>query len=558
MIPAPSAVIDAVRAERLHRCGVGASSAKIIRNLESAYIASNVNQSTKPGPMEMSRKIGDAFSGLRTALAKLFLGCLIAVCAAVTGCTSALEQPEFNPERWAPPTMQTEWKPAAADQRVSFDVESDVAQFRGGADSANRATNYDLPALIDLALSQNPDTRSAWEAARMAAAQWGIKRAPFYPLIGVASESGYQREMDLVPKHWGVLKNWQSVDQLTLDYILEDFGRRDAAAKSAREQLIASNYQFNRGIQKTVFEVERNFYLLEAQRAGVDAARAIVSLAVTDRRGVEKRHHEGLATLPNLLLAQQREARARYDLQNAELGVSEAQADLAQAVGLRVDMMPPVTTSSALTVPPTLSNAVDDLINSAIKQRPDLASRVSSLRAKDAEIEAARAAMYPTIGLSSGYGVHAFQYRLTSGPTPQYTALGPEYDAMITLKWDAFAGFEHVNSIDEAQAVRDRERAQLRALEIDVASQVWRAYYAFETALREYQYAQTLLTASQSAYDSNFRSFNDGLATIVDLLSSERDLADAKYTMIRSRTDVLISASALAFSTGTIQPPTGP
>lgn len=44
----------------------------------------------------------------------------------------------------------------------------------------------------------------------------------------------------------------------------------------------------------------------------------------------------------------------------------------------------------------------------------------------------------------------------------------------------------------------------------------------------------------------------------MDLLSSERDLADAKYTMIRSRTDVLISASALAFSTGTIQPPTGP
>ena len=478
------------------------------------------------------------------------------VFAGLGGCAATAEPPEFNPDRWAPAAVQTGWNAASSDQHVSIDVESEVAPFKERATPGTTA--YDLPALIDLALSENPDTRSAWESARMAAAQWGIKRAPFYPSIRMASDSGYEREMALVPKHWGVLKNWSSVDSLRLSYVLEDFGRRDAAAESAREELIATNFQFNRGIQEVVFEVERNFYALEAQRASVDAARAIVTLAKTDRIGAEKRHGKGLATIPDVLLAQQGEARALYEMQNAELGVSDAQADLAQSLGLRVDSMPPIQTSGALTIPAELNDAVEDLINAAIKRRPDLAARVSSLRAKNAEIAGARAAMFPTVGLAGDYGVHAFQYRLSNPPTPQYTAIGPEYSAMITLQWDAFAGFEHVNAISKAKADRDRERAQLRVLEIDVAAQVWRAYYAFATALRKYRYAQALLAASQSAYDSNFRSFDRGLATIVDLLSAERDLADAKYAMIRSRTDVLISASALAYSTGTIEAPQTP
>ncbi|HZC46443.1 MAG TPA: hypothetical protein VE243_08195, partial [Candidatus Acidoferrum sp.] len=37
---------------------------------------------------------------------------------------------------------------------------------------------YDLPALIDIALSNNPDTRQTWYRARAAAAAYGVSRAP--------------------------------------------------------------------------------------------------------------------------------------------------------------------------------------------------------------------------------------------------------------------------------------------------------------------------------------------------------------------------------------------
>ncbi|MBV8774962.1 MAG: TolC family protein, partial [Deltaproteobacteria bacterium] len=413
------------------------------------------------------------------SISSLWLLLYVAVASIGTfGCATMNQPPEFNPERWAPSTTDAEWS-ARNLARNELKLEPPFVPLTRPASGHD----YDLASLIDLALLQNPETREAWQAARAAAAGWAIKRAPFYPLLSVSSESGYDRKIDLVPKHWSTLKNWQSANLLTLNYLLIDFGRTHATAEAAHEQLLAANFEFNREIQTIVFQVERNYYLLDAERAGLDAAQAIVRLAKTDLRAVNKRHAGGLATKPDVLLAEQREAKSAYELQNAELGVRDAEADLATAVGLQVNSMPHIQTSNTVSIPTSVKDSVDDLINAAMRQRPDLAAAMTNLSAKNAQVAFARDSMYPTLNFSSYYGTNAFNYRLSNPPTPQYTAMGPEYGAMLTLKWDVFAGMEHVNSINQAEHDRDRERARLRATEIDVAAEVWRAYYAFETSL---------------------------------------------------------------------------
>jgi outer membrane protein TolC len=474
---------------------------------------------------------------------------MLALAGAIAGCAVSGERPELNPARFAPTAQQHEWAPRAGGPSFNLEGAAGGEQQHG---APAPGTRYSLSALVELALSRNPETRAAWEAARAQAAGWAVSRAPFYPVMRVDSENGYERIIDQVPKHWGTLKNWRSSDQLTLDYDLIDFGRRDAASRSAQEQLLAANLQFNRAIQIVVFAVEKNYYLLDARRADVIAAQAIVHLAITDRKAVEKRHAMGLATKPDVLLARQREARALYDLQNAELGVRDAQADLALALGVRVDALPEIETSSAQPIPAGLSGTVDRLIDVALHERPDLAAAVATVRERDAAVDLARASLYPTVEVSSYYGSHAFNYTLSNPPTPQFTALAPEYAASLAVRWDAFAGFEHVNTIERAEAERETARADFYRGQLSVASEVWRAYYAFTTALKKYQFAQALLRASQSAYDSNFGSYRNGLATIVDLLSAERDLADAKYTLVGSRADVLIAAAAVAYATGAI------
>jgi outer membrane protein len=316
--------------------------------------------------------------------------------------------------------------------------------------------------------------------------------------------------------------------------------------------LLAANFMFNEKVQAVVFSVERAFYSLDAAKASVKAAEAIVRMARTDRVAARKRLDVGLATKPQVLLSEQREAQAEYDLQNARLAVSDAQARLAVAAGVEANFAPDIESLESQPIPKALGQTVDQLIDTALHQRPDLAAKVAALRAAKAGVDAAQASLYPTLDTSAYYGFHGFTYELSNPPTGNFTSGVPEYAALITLKWDIFTGFERLNSIRKANAQREQSRAELRAMELDLVGEVWSAYFTFATALKKYEYAVALLAASQSAYDSNLRSYQHGLATILDLLSAERDLANARYALIQSKADVLISAAAVSYAIGAV------
>src|ERR1700736_5243908 len=488
---------------------------------------------------------------------RTFRGALRAtLCATVAlgGCAKYAAQPELNPGAWAPQAVQREWAPAPGQHALV----GSAAEAAVLSDQPPGGQRLGLTELIGYALANNPSTRSAWRSAAAAAAAAGRARAPYYPIASAQSDNGYQRLVDLVPNHWGTLKTWQSRNILSLNYDLIDFGRRDAAASSALNELVAANLLFNRKVQEVVFNVERSFYELDAADAGVEAADATVQLATTDRKATELRQKHGLATAPEVLLARQRAAQADYDLENARLAVSLAQADLTVAVGVRADKAPEVALLKDQPLPQSLGAHIEHLIDSAVRERPDLAARVSTVRARQAEVDLAHASLYPTLGFTSFYGEQAFTYRLSNPVTPTFTAMAPEYGAGVSLKWDIFTGFSRVNSIREAEAQRDAARADLESAELDVASNVWRAYFTYRTAQRRYEYAQALLAASQSSYTSNFRSYGLGLATIVDLLSAERELAAARFTIIQSKAELLISAAAVTFATGAIPPEAKP
>lgn len=483
----------------------------------------------------------------RVAIALLML-------IAFSGCARYAAEPEINPRSWAPQAVEREWRPRPGTQTFAGSVDDYAIR----SDRLPKDHNLTLGEMIGFALANNPSTRGSWRAAQRAAAAAGIARASFYPTMSANSENGYARSVDLVPHHWGALKTWQSRNIISLDYDLIDFGRRDAAAAAALNQLFEADLLFNRKVQEVVFNVERSFYEDQAALAGVEAAEAAAKLAIADRRAANLRHLHGLATGPEVLLAEQRDSQAEYDLENARLAVSLAQADLAVALGVRASEVSGIQPPTTQSLPPSLGADVDQLIDSAVRSRPDLSAKVTEVRAHEAEVKLARASLYPTISATTFYGEQGFTYRLSNPKTLTMTAMSPEYGAGITMKWDIFTGFSRVNSIKEAEASRDTARANLEAAEIDVAADVWRAYFTYVTAQRKYDYAQALLTASESSYRSNFRSYRQGLVTVIDLLSAERELAAARFTMIGARAELMISAAAVSFSTGAIPPEAAP
>jgi outer membrane protein len=473
------------------------------------------------------------------------------------GCSYFAEQPEVYPDKFAPRNEDRAWTPkSTAPGEYVIPMQARPPSTLPEPHPTVASNKYDLPRLIDIALSNNPDTKQTWEQARAAAAAYGVSRAPYYPIVSTEASAAYSRRIFELPGQNGVLKQWRVTPMIELTYTLLDFGRRDAGAAAARDQLAAANFSFNRKLQDVVFATQRSFYALGAAKAAVDAAQENVELARTDDDAVSRRVDLGLATEPELLLSRQRVAQSQYDLASAYLLVREAQASLAVALGVAANTALDVPSLDSIPIPAGLGGEVDQLIETAVRQRPDLAAQVATLDARHAEVERAKAEFFPVVGIYGAYGEQSWGYRFDGTPTAKINQ--PQYGGLLTMKWDIFTGFKRLNDVRQAEASRDAAGAQLKSLEVEAISSVWRAYYEFQTALSRYSYARALLEASQESYDANLDTYRQGLSTIVELLTADRDLANARYTIVQSRADLLTSSAAVAYALGAVEMPPRP
>ena len=304
-------------------------------------------------------------------------------------------------------------------------------------------------------------------------------------------------------------------------------------------------------MQDVVFAAQRAYFALDAARGMQRAAEKNLELARSVREAAEERAGLGLATQPDVLLTRQVDAKAVYDLENARVLVSDAQATLALALGIPANAPLEIADLDSQPLPRNLEVAVDDVIDSALQQRPDLAARMAQIRAGEAAVEKARSDFLPTIGFAGSYGADIWRYRINGAPRDDVAS--PDYAYMFNLDWDLFKGFDRTNAVREAEAERDAARAELANLQLETTAAVWKAYFNYRAARKKLEYAESLLKASQDAYDANREGYGLGLATIVELLTGERDLANARYLVVQTRAELLTRSAELAWAAGAMQ-----
>jgi len=465
------------------------------------------------------------------------------------GCTTVPFSAARDPYAAAPPASATPWRSAdgkkqprlaALIDRMSADVQIDPDKVQSLAD------------LIDLAQRINPETRRTWEEARAAAARLGQAESAWFPTVAAAVSAGTSRTVEKAGTGSGgavPVTGPDLIPQLQLSWLLVDFGRRSAAVEEAGWRVMAANLTFNRKHQEITFSVSRSFFALDASRAQLRAARTTLEQAAAVVEAVQARLEQGLATRPDLLLAVQERARAAYEVEQAQGLVADARAALAESVGIAPTVPVQVADLSAVPLPSELPATVEQLIDRSLVRRPDVAARLAVLRAREAEIRGARARFWPQLRLSSSLGADLGRYTFGNSDLISFTR--QTYGAFLNLDWTIFDGFERDNRLREAAAERGAAEADLAALELRAMRQVWQAYTDVKTSLVKREYALALLAASEEAYAATLESYQvAGLATVLDLLAAQRDLARARFTEIQSRADLLQSSSALVFAAG--------
>jgi outer membrane protein TolC len=317
-----------------------------------------------------------------------------------------------------------------------------------------------------------------------------------------------------------------------------------------------ANVNFNATHQKIVFAVTESFYDYNISRQQVEAAQSTLEAAQIVAEAAKARFDNGLGTTQDVLQAEQELAQADYDLEAAQGALDDAQVTLVDSLGVFPTAQIQVAEIPEKEVQDDLQEPLDDLIDRALSQRPDLLAKLTSLKASQAAVRKARTAYYPQISLDAGAGWSKLDVNAYNSPYVGNSK--PVYDAGLAIELPIFDGFLRRNNLRIAES-------QLKAAESDLADsrdtaveEVMKAYIDLKTALRKQDAAEVLLSAAQTAFDASLESYKHGLGTYVDVEVAQRNLATARTTLVDARSAIYTSRTSLALSVGDLAKPAPP
>lgn len=472
-----------------------------------------------------------------------FLGMLL-VLPTVFGAIGKDLAPPSPDKAWLPPQLGDYERQLAGTNLYDAD--------RVGAVPVESGKIYDLPELIDIAERSHPETRIAWEQARQAAHAVGLSESAYYPYLAASASAGFQYQLTALTS---VFPASAAEEEAALDvqWLLFDFGERKATVAAAKEQLMAANIGFNAAHQQIVFAVTKSFYGFNTAREEVKVAESALQAAQTVDQAAQARFDNGLATKPDVLQAEQQTAQAVFDLEAAQGEFSDAQVTLVQSLGILPTEKLQVAEVPEKRFKEDPDDSLDELVDRALSQRPDMVAKLANLRARQAEVRKARAAYYPKISLAASVGESKLDVSVYG--SPYFGNSKPDYGVGVAVDLPIFDGFLRANKLRIAESELRAAENELTDSRNTAAAEVWRAYTDLKTALRKQKSADKLLAAAQSAFDASLEAYRHGLGTYVDVANAQRYVTAARSTVVDTRSAVYVSISGLALSVGELARP---
>ena len=223
-----------------------------------------------------------------------------------------------------PSSPATMWVPSAATAVPPRAAETNVPTLNG----VTPGSNLSLAQVIDIALSNNPQTRTTWLQARAAEAALGSSESAYLPEIDVSATAG--RVAHLVATR----RRTSFEPSVALNYLLFDFGGREAQVEQARQTLIAADYLHNQAIQDVILRAEQTYYSYLDAKALLAAQEATLKERRTSLDAADARHNAGVATIADVLQARTAMSQAELNRESIEGQLRTIEGLLATVMGL--------------------------------------------------------------------------------------------------------------------------------------------------------------------------------------------------------------------------------
>ncbi|SCK17114.1 efflux transporter outer membrane subunit [Vogesella sp. LIG4] len=391
-----------------------------------------------------------------------------------------------------------------------------------------------LNALIDEALQYNRDLRQAGARVEEAAASLDSARASRLPQV-TANAGAARARTSQYSSGAGAIGDQYSAS-LNASWELDLWGKLSRQREAAAANLAASEYGLDAVRLSLAAQVSDAYFQLLAFDSQLAAAQATLKGREDSFTLRQKRFNGGMTSELELKQAEAELAAAQAAVPKLAQAVDKSEHALAVLVGRspRQLMQQPVRgqlQDSLVEVPSVPADLPSDLL----LRRPDIAVAEQQLIAANARIGVARAAYFPSIGLSAGIGSESFKLsQLFSGPAQMWSfagnlaapifnngAIAADVSAATARQKQALAGYEKAvqsafaDTLDALTAVRSSRETELaQRKQLDAVREAFRL--------------------ARLRYDNGYSSYLEVLDAERSVFQLEQSLADARLARLQA------------------------
>lgn len=442
-----------------------------------------------------------------------------AVTVLLAGCNLA---PVYKtPDMPAPETVSANAAPAQASEAALQQVQA-----------LQWLQSPQLREVVALALSNNRDLRIAVENIEKARAQYSITRADLLPGITAQAQSSRTRTAgDLTMAGRSSVSQQYTAQLGFASYELDLWGRIRNLSEASLQQFLQSQDN-QRNVQiSLVADVANAWLTLAADRTRLQLAKDTLESRIKAFELTQRMYE--LGSTSGLVLAQNQTTvdTARGDVASYTSQVDRDRNALQLLVGgpVPAQLLPDAQTLMSGSDTAALKPVPVPLASSVLLKRPDVQSAERNLRAMNANIGAARAALFPSITLTGSLGTGSNELDRLFGNNNSTWSFIP------LVRLPIFDGGRNRANVQVAES---NQRIALSQYEksVQTAFKEVADVLADRAQWDERLAAQTSMVANtQKAFDLSNARFKAGVDNYLTVLDAQRSLYTAQQTLIGLR-----------------------
>ncbi|HEY1663518.1 MAG TPA: TolC family protein [Verrucomicrobiae bacterium] len=413
------------------------------------------------------------------------------------------------------------------------------------ADGTNDWPVLTLAQAQEQALKYHPQIAAANYRALAAQEAVTETRAAFFPQANLFADAvGANNEGTRILA--GGLNNPSVYDRgaggVQISQLLTDFGRTANFTASSKYQASAENQNANATREQVLLQVDTTYFGALAAQAVLNVARQTIETRQTLLDQVTAYATNKLRSELDVSFARVEVQQSQLILENAQNAADAAMASLSAALGygeLRqyqlIEASPPDSAGT---------NDVSDLIQTALADRPELASLRDERDAASHLAKGERDSRLPTI---EAIGV--------AGDAPAHDSHLPDDYAVggVQLELPIFAGGRYVAQQREAELKVEADDELLTAAANNVIRDVRIAWLNFNNSKEQLDTTKQLVLNSSEAYDLAQARYKAGSSSIVELSEAQLNLTSAQIAEANAQYGVYIQQANLDYQLGAMR-----